>query len=85
MCANRQPSHDYVYLQVCADDVSALTRLSLCAISMPLNHMRFLANLGDTTIQERVLQSRMAIEILGFGILSAGNWGVFAAAHTDLF
>ena len=27
----------------------------------------------------------MAIEILGFGVLSAGNWGVFAAAHTDLF
>ena len=47
--------------------------------------MRFLANPGNATIQESVLRSRMAIEILGFGILSAGNWGVFAAAHTDLF
>lgn len=47
--------------------------------------MRFLADPGNPAIRESVLRSRMAIEILGFGILSAGNWGVFAAAHTDLF
>jgi len=52
---------------------------------MPLNHMRFLANPGNAAVQQSVLQMRMAIEILGFGVLTAGNWGIFAAAHTDLF
>eukprot|EP01044_Picomonas_judraskeda_P015321 COSAG03_NODE_2548_length_2656_cov_2.577630_1_plen_81_part_10 len=52
---------------------------------MPLNHMRFLANPTNPAVQQSVLRARMAIEILGFGVLSAGNWGVFAAAHTDLF
>eukprot|EP01045_Picozoa_sp_COSAG04_P008467 COSAG04_NODE_469_length_13856_cov_8.973832_2_plen_236_part_00 len=52
---------------------------------MPLNHSRFLTNPTDPAMQRSVLQVRMAIEILGFGVLSAGNWGVFAAAHTDLF
>jgi MFS family permease len=52
---------------------------------MPLNHMRFLANPGNAAVQQSVLQTRMAIEILGFGVLTAGNWGIFAAAHTDLF
>lgn len=52
---------------------------------MPLNHIRFLSAPGDAAMQASVLRTRMAIEILGFGVLSAGNWGVFAAAHTDLF
>ena len=44
------------------------------------------AQSGTAALTARaVLQVRMAIEILGFGVLSAGNWGVFAAAHTDLF
>jgi hypothetical protein len=52
---------------------------------MPLNHIRFLASPGDAAVQQSVLRMRMAIEILGFGVLSAGNWGVFAAQHSDLF
>lgn len=52
---------------------------------MPINHMRFLSAPNDPVMQQSVLKMRMLIEIVGFGVLSSGNWGVFAAAHTDLF
>ena len=54
-------------------------------LGLPVMTMWYSAYPDDARIRRLSLHFRFLLEAIPWGTITAGNWGVFSAAHTDLF